>query len=276
MSKEIKTQNAQDLQSTETPPAELMRLAIEKGADIGYMERLMDLQERWENKVAQKHYVNAMADFQSQCPLIEKKKVGHNCKYAPFEDIIAQVGDLLADCGFTYHFDQKTGNNGEIHIACIATHVDGHSERLSMSAPADHSGSKNAIQGIGSTTTYLRRYTFTGIFGIVTADEDLDGRLPEGYLTTTPEIDETASKVSQVKQQLNAKKTATEIENEGMIMTAKDCAIVKGKITKAKTLLELDDLRGECVPFNGTEFYDEVLTHWKARKQKLSTENPME
>ena len=45
-----------------------------------------------------------------------------------------------------------------------------------MTAPADTSGSKNAIQARGSTVTYLQRYTLLGALGLVTGDEDTDGR----------------------------------------------------------------------------------------------------
>jgi hypothetical protein len=48
-----------------------------------------------------------------------------------------------------------------------------------MVAAPDTSGSKNAIQAIGSTVQYLMRYTFIGAFGITTADADMDGRLPQ-------------------------------------------------------------------------------------------------
>ena len=45
-----------------------------------------------------------------------------------------------------------------------------------MSAPADSSGSKNPVQQIGSTMTYLQRYTLIGALGLTTADKDDDGR----------------------------------------------------------------------------------------------------
>ena len=44
-----------------------------------------------------------------------------------------------------------------------------------MPAFADDSGQKSAIQQVASTITYLRRYTLTGVLGIATTDQDLDG-----------------------------------------------------------------------------------------------------
>jgi hypothetical protein len=34
---------------------------------------------------------------------------------------------------------------------------------------------------MASTSSYLRRYTLTGVAGIATADEDIDGRLPQTF-----------------------------------------------------------------------------------------------
>lgn len=59
---------------------------------------------------------------------------------------------------------------------CIISHVDGHDESTTMSAEADTSGNKNAIQSRGSSVTYLQRYTLIGALGISTADEDVDGQ----------------------------------------------------------------------------------------------------
>lgn len=48
-----------------------------------------------------------------------------------------------------------------------------------MSASADTSGSKNSIQAIGSTITYLQRYTLFSILGLASTDDD-DGNMTGG------------------------------------------------------------------------------------------------
>ena len=165
-------------QDSNTPTianAELVSKAIESNS-MEALERLMDLQEKWEAKQARKSFYDAMAEFQSKCPVIIKKKQGHNYKYAPMEDIISQVSGLIALCGLSYRWEQSQ-SEGSISVSCIVTHRDGHSETLTISGGADGSGSKNSIQAIGSTVSYLKRYTFLGSFGIATADEDIDGRI---------------------------------------------------------------------------------------------------
>ena len=51
----------------------------------------------------------------------------------------------------------------------------GHQECTSLSAFPDESGGKNSIQAIGSTVSYLERYTLLSITGLSTQDQDDDG-----------------------------------------------------------------------------------------------------
>lgn len=169
-----------------TTPAQLLELAVNKDLDLEKLERLMAMQEQWEAKQAKKLFFEALANFQERCPRIIKRKQGHNYKYAPLGDIIEQIRPALKECGLTYRFEQNEVN-GLIEIACVLTHVDGHSERTKMSAEDDTSGSKNTIQAKGSTVTYLQRYTLIGALGIATADEDIDARLPQKPVETITE-----------------------------------------------------------------------------------------
>lgn len=166
-------------QSTSILPINILDRAIASGADIANIEKLMDLQERWEKNQAKKAFNQALSEFQKRCPVIEKRKEGHNYKYAPLGDIVTQIKDLLFDCGLSFRFEQN--HEKGITVTCIVSHTGGHSETNSMTALADKSGSKNDIQAIGSAVTYLQRYTLLGALGITTADEDMDGRLPDEY-----------------------------------------------------------------------------------------------
>ncbi|OCG59015.1 ERF family protein [Gilliamella sp. Fer4-1] len=161
--------------NTDFLPINLIDKAITKGTDIASLEKLMDLQERWEKSQAQKEFNRALAKFQQECPTLTKNKAAHNCKYAPLGDIIAQIKDVLFDNGLSIRFEQDHSNG--ITVSCIVSHLDGHSESTTMSASPDKSGNKNDVQAIGSTVTYLQRYTLIGALGITTADEDMDGRI---------------------------------------------------------------------------------------------------
>ncbi len=174
----IKNENNVVTISGEDKYQKLMEIAINANADVDKLEKLMDLQERFERKEAKKAFSRALARFQSQCPVIKKTKTGHNFSYAPMCDVIDQVKELEAACGLSHRFEQESTDD-TISITCVLSHVDGHSEKLKLDALADQTGSKNAVQAIGSTITYLQRYSFLGSLGIATADEDMDGRRPK-------------------------------------------------------------------------------------------------
>ena len=163
-----------------TSPMQLLELAVSNNANIESLERLMDLQERWLGQQSRQAFNRALSEFQSICPRIEKKKQAHNYKYAPLGDIVAQIREVMHRCGLSFRFEQEHLTD-TIKVTCVITHVDGHSERTSMEVQADKSGSKNVIQAVGSAVTYGQRYTLIGALGITTADEDIDGRLPDEF-----------------------------------------------------------------------------------------------
>lgn len=172
-------------QEQQTSPMRLVELAVTQGADVDKLERLMAMQERWESREAEKAFNRAIASFQHECPRIEKRKKGHNYMYAPLGDIIEQIKDTLHKHGLSFTYTNDHSDN-EIKVTCTVTHVDGHSKSTSMTVNPDTSGSKNAIQAIGSAQTYGQRYTLIGALGITTADEDIDGRLPDQYKKKPP------------------------------------------------------------------------------------------
>ncbi len=65
----------------------------------------------------------------------------------------------------------------------------GHSEEVTLTANADATGAKNDIQALGSTITYLQRYTILTATGLATADMDNDG------ITEEDKIDENKLKI---------------------------------------------------------------------------------
>jgi hypothetical protein len=64
----------QSTQSLELAPQTFITQAIDKGLSVEHLERLMALQERWQANKAKMEYVIAMKGFQSECPIIEKRK----------------------------------------------------------------------------------------------------------------------------------------------------------------------------------------------------------
>lgn len=167
---------------TVTNPTSLIAQAIEKGLGVAELEKLMSLQERWEANQARKAFFDCFTKFQSDCPELRKtKEVAFKdvkYKYAPLAEITRQIGKLLKSNELSYRWE-ISDNEKEIKVTCLISHVDGHTERTTMTANPDTTGSKNAIQARGSTIEYLKRYTLIGALGLSTADSDIDGQMPE-------------------------------------------------------------------------------------------------
>ena len=161
--------------------------AVSSGASIEALERLMNMKREYDKEEAKKAFNVALAKFQEECPEIRKsKKVEFDTKmgkasyhYAPLEDIHRQIKHLLVKYGFNRTWKHSYPGNGKTCVTCILSHIGGHSTETDMEVDADTSGSKNAIQGQRSAITFARRTTLEGALGIATADQDIDGRLPE-------------------------------------------------------------------------------------------------
>lgn len=175
----VKKQTAQVVELSS--PFSLIESAVANNASIETLERLMALNERHEANEARKAFFKAMQQFQSIKPDLPRNqavsfgqgKTAYN--FCPLPEIDQRLREPLGACDLSYRFENLTKDSA-FGIRCIVTHTKGHSECTEMYAPADTSGNKNSIQGIGSTSTYLQRYTLIAAFGLTTADEDDDGQ----------------------------------------------------------------------------------------------------
>lgn len=161
-------------------PQDLLRLAVEKGANVETIERLMAVRRELNAERAKKEFDDALAAFQRDCPIIEKKKAvmnkggqGIRYHYAPLDAIIASVKGLLHEHGFSYSLDTITDDKG-VKSICKITHRGGHSQTSEFRVPIDPTAYMNAQQQFASALTFAKRYAFCNGMGIMTADADLD------------------------------------------------------------------------------------------------------
>lgn len=168
-------------------PAAMMLQAMSQGASLEQVEKMMDLQERWERREAEKAFNEALAAFKAEAvEVLKRKQVGYKTKegdfvgykHAELSDVVDAVGPALSKHGFSHRWDVKQ-EKGDIVVTCILKHAKGHSESVTMSAPPDASGKKNAIQQIASATSYLQRYTLKAITGVAEKGQDDDGATSE-------------------------------------------------------------------------------------------------
>ncbi len=177
-----------EIQKTESPLMAAAALVQKDGnMDVAKLTELLVLQERWDATEAKKEYVQAMSAFKANPPKIIKDRTVNystskgttNYKHATLHNVTSCLNKALSEHGLTASW-VTSQENGNVKVTCVIVHTMGHSESTSLSAPPDATGSKNAIQAIGSTVTYLQRYTLLALTGLATADQDNDGKPPNG------------------------------------------------------------------------------------------------
>jgi hypothetical protein len=174
------------IKPTDHTPAAMIQLAISQGQSLEQLERLLELQIKYEANEAKKAYHAAMAAFKASPPKIDKDrhvqytttKGETSYKHASLYNVTEKISAGLSAQGLSASWN--TGQDGDrIKVTCKITHALGHSEETSLSAAADTSGGKNMIQAIGSTVSYLERYTLLALTGLATHDMDNDAIDPQ-------------------------------------------------------------------------------------------------
>lgn len=162
---------------TPATPMEMLNRALMSGAAPETLEKMLALQERWEKNEARKAFDKAIAQAKAEMPVIRKNRevsfgAGKTSyKHEDLAEIANTVTPVLSKYGLSYRWKTNVSDK-LIVVTCILSHEGGHSEENSLPGPADTSGSKNAIQSIGSTVTYLQRYTLKAALGLAASNDD--------------------------------------------------------------------------------------------------------
>ena len=164
-------------------PAAMMMAAMSQGASLEQVEKMMDLQDRWERKESEKAYNAAFAAFKAEAVRIVKgRKVTdgplRGKEYAELHDVVDAVTPALSRHGLSTSWKLTRDELQWIEVTCTLKHIGGHSETVSMGGPPDTGGAKNAIQARASAKTYLERYTLKSICGVAEGGDDTDGTPP--------------------------------------------------------------------------------------------------
>lgn len=170
------------------------RAAANPNVDIEKMERLLDMHERVKARNAKTAYAAALAELQPRLPTVSKRgmitvpakdgKPGHETPFARWEDINEAIRPVLAEYGFALSFRMGLAQDGKVMITGILSHREGHQEETTITLVHDATGSKNAVQAVGSTVSYGKRYTAMALLNITTGGEDDDGHMaPGGFVS---------------------------------------------------------------------------------------------
>ena len=178
-------------------PFDLLGRAINSGASIEMLRELMMLQREHEANIARKAFDEAMAAARAQFkPIKKNRRVGFKAKkegaadtsyrHEDLASVAEMVDPILAGHGLSYKWRTSSEVGQPIIVTCIVSHRLGHREENTLTAGRDETGNKNPIQSIGSTITYLQRYTLKAALGLaVAADDDAQsaGDPPRGFVS---------------------------------------------------------------------------------------------
>ena len=182
------------------PPASLMtvigNLAANPNVDVDKIQKLLEIQERWEMNRAKAEFREAMATFKQNPPKIVKDRVAQikaresgnvvgSYNFADLEMVSSAIIEGLAAVGITHHFPMKQ-EGLQITVTCVLSKGMYSEDGSSLTAPSDTTGAKNAIQAIASTVSYLQKYTLLGATGMAAGMPDTDGNVTPAAVQIMP------------------------------------------------------------------------------------------
>lgn len=188
---EIENTNLVERPSSPMTPMEMLDRAVSQGASVEMLAKLMDLQERWEANQARMAFASAISAAKSELPRIVKSKTVDfttskgrtHYLYEDLSSIMEQIGPVLSKHGLSVRYRTTAEPNQPVSVTCIIAHSLGHSEENTLMAGKDESGNKNSIQAIGSTVTYLQRYTLKAALGLAASVDDDGEKADDGTIS---------------------------------------------------------------------------------------------
>lgn len=163
-------------------PTDMINQAIESGASLDQLEKLLILKERFDANEARKTFSAAFSIVQSKIDSIVKTKLNPqtHSKYATLDNILEIAKPAYTAEGFSmifYEGDTTVAEN--IRVCADVLHKDGHKETYHIDIPCDGVGIKGNIfmtktHTKASSTAYGRRYLTCMVWNIATSD-DSDG-----------------------------------------------------------------------------------------------------
>ncbi len=172
------------------PLLEMISEAVRAGQSIDVIRELKNMAKELADDGARRAFEAAMSAAKAEIPTITKNRTvdfssAKGRTHYAHEDLggIAKVVDpILGKHGLSYRFETITEAK-TVKVICIVSHREGHSVRNELVAAHDDSGNKNSIQAIGSTVTYLQRYTLKAALGLAASTDD-DGAKSEQRMTS--------------------------------------------------------------------------------------------
>lgn len=173
--------------------AVIARAAADPRTDTAKMQALLDMQKGIMADESKRAFNAAFIALQNDLPSVgrdgrieireknaagsrEGGRVQQSTPYATFNNIMKTIKPLLNRHGFALSFSTEPAGERILVKGLLEGH--GHERSTAFPLPAETSGSKNNVQGWGSSMSYGKRYCTIALLNIVSEaaeDADTDG-----------------------------------------------------------------------------------------------------
>ena len=234
-----------------SPNLDVLHLAVEKGADIETIERLVKMQKDMADEAARREYASAMSRVQAGMRRISADATNPqtHSKYATYAALDREVRPMYSEAGFALSFDTGASEPDTVLVLCHVSHAGGHDKTYRALMPADGKGAKGndvmtRTHATGAAMSYGMRYLLKMIFNVAIGEDDTDGNtIPSTHGKMSPEILAETLEVLNGTRSLEAlrdvyeqgmtmAKRTKDIDAQKKILAAKDAK--KKELTDAK------------------------------------------
>src|SRR5437899_1827859 len=160
----------------------MLRLAIDKGAPIETIERLVALQEKMLARQAEIEFNEALNRVQSKikrvAPDLENKQT--SSKYASYAAIDRIIRPIYSEEGFSLSFSEEDCSKPEhVRIVCFVS-KGAYTRQYRKDMPSDGKGAKGGdvmtrTHAAAAADSYAKRYLVKDIFNVAIGQDDTDG-----------------------------------------------------------------------------------------------------
>lgn len=175
----------------------LIRAASDPATSSDKLKALLDARDRLMREQAEVEFVSAYVAMQEELPTINKDgriemparpgKASKDQLYSSYPNLSRIVKPILLKHKFACVMLPEPGPEnsgilmrGELSLVCETEYGRiVHTKRCAIPAPLEVSGSKNPVQGVGSSLSYTKRYAKIALLDIISEapeDKDDDGR----------------------------------------------------------------------------------------------------
>ena len=122
-------------------------------------------------------------------------------KYADLGEVLDAIRPFSSKYGLAFSQCPAMKADGRFYLETVLLHESG---EYIIFDPSETTLGKNDAQGVGSATTYLRRYSIAGVFGISQEDDDANKATEKAPAQPQANIAELVIIIERVKARINA------------------------------------------------------------------------